>query len=589
MSACEHLKTGGKKSTALRAAAKDGHTECVKNLLECGADVNKAISEEYQKCLAFSCIDKNGHGKFVETLIHAGVDVNKCYSFYYQQLLACSAYNAECLDLLIKGGADVNTSFYMGKTLLMFYAERGHSSSMKLLIAAGADIEATDERGDTVLRKAAENRHPECVAALIEAGVNVNAVDRWNATALLHTIFGRALNSNTADAAQCVSLLIKAGADVNQINYFRNTALQFAAKYNLPDCVRLLINAGANVNEAVTESWQFSHTVEGELALSRAAKLGHVQCVSLLVEGGADVNMRDESGCTPLITCLTEAQGGLCACQLRCLPRLDKRHEYVECIKILLNAGADVNEMDGYGCTALAIAVQSEFEDCVDVLMEGNVDLNKGYTDGASLLMYAAGNGLSRFVDFLVGKGADVNATNTSGSTAVIWAAKQGRIVCFEKLISLGADVNKSTNTGFTALEAASSRYNNLKCVQMLLKAGAHIAGKFKSQIPSGIMKNMLCAAGTSTHSIDLLHNVVRDKQGLRNTCREAIRCHLMHLSPVNLFIKVERLKSTLSLPTSLCSFLLYDMSLDVEYKDPESAVYGSGRNGFVPNSDLEK
>ena len=589
MSVCEHLRMDGEKNTALRGAAKEGHTECVKNLMENGADVNKSICEEYQKCFAYSCTDKNGHGKFVETLIQAGADVNKCDSFSCQQLLGCSTYNAQCLDLLIKEGADVNTTFYKGQTLLMFCAERGNSCSLKLLIAAGADLEATDERGDTVLRKAAENRRPECVAALIEAGVNVNAVDRWNATALLHTTFGCGGNPNTDDVAQCVSLLIEAGADVNQINYFRNTALQFAAEYNLPDCVRLLINAGASVNESVAESWEFSHIVEGELALSRAAREGHLECVSLLVDGGADVNIRDENGCTPLIACLTGAQGGLKNCQLSCQPRLDKRHDYIECIKILLNARADVNEMNEYGCTALTIAVESGFEDCVDVLMKGKVDLNKKYTNGASLLMYAAGNCFTRFVDFLVDKGADVNATNKSGSTPLICAAKLGWDVCVEKLISLGADVNRSTKTGVTALDAASARCSNnkLKCAQMLLKAGAHIDGNFKSYIRSEVMKDMLCAAGASTKS-GVPKNVDK-KLDLKNICRETIRCHLMSLNPVNLFYKVDQLKSTLSLPTSLCSFLLYDMSLDVEYKHPIiSFVYGSSRSGLTHNSELE-
>ena len=551
--------------------------------------MNKAICEEYQRCFApFSCEDGNGHEKLVETLIQAGVDVNKCDSFSCQQLLGCSTYNAQCLDLLIKAGADVNTSFCNDQTLLMFCAERGHSSSLKLLIAAGADIEASDDKGNTALGKAAENRHPECVAALIEAGMDVNAVDRWNATAILHTTFGCGTNSTAADAAHCVSLLIEAGADVNQINDFHNTALQFAAEYNLPDCVRLLINAGANVNEAVTEidRRDVSHSVDGELALSRAAREGHFQCVGLLVDGGADVNIRDECGCTPLITCLAGAQSGLENNYLRCQPRLDKRHEYIECIKILLNAGSDVNEMNGYGATALTVAVESGFEECVDTLMEGNVDLNKRYTDDENLLMYAAGNGYGRFMDFPIEKGADLNASNNFGSTALLWAAKQGRIVCLEKLISLGADVNRSTRTGVTALGAISTKYKKLKCAQMLLKAGAHIDGNFKSYIPSQIMKSMLWVAGAS---INLGLQNTANRKRLINIARESIRRHLMSVSPVNLFTKVDQLKSTQNLPTSLCSFLLYDMSLDVEYKDPESGVDGSGENDFIPNTDLEE
>ena len=75
-------------------------------------------------------------------------------------------------------------------------------------------------------------------------------------------------------------------------------------------------------------------------------------------------------------------------------------------------------------------------------------------------------------------------------------------------------------------------------------------------------MKMLLLAAGLPT-------NVPFEDQELtlRNMRRKAIRYHLKSLSPVNLFSQVEQLRSTL--PSLLCSFLVYDMSLDLEYEDP--------------------
>ena len=400
----------------------------------------------------------------------------------------------------------------------------------------------------------------------------LNAVDWYDRSPLFRLIDGY---GGEEECMKCLSLLIEAGVDVNCETLSANTPLQWAAMFNKVGCLRLLIEAGADVNKHAYGK-EYHRNVEGDAAISRAARYGNYECVDLLIKSGADVNIVGAAGFTPLISCLFGAQDGS-DIQGIGNHRQDESCVYIRCVKLLLEAEADVYALAAEGFTALTFAVESGFIECAEVLMkEGNIDVNKRYDDrwrecGTTLLMYAAGNGHMKLLDFLLGKGADVNARNNPGYTALIWAAERGYNEGVERLIDAGADVNKATNSGITALTATINndhrKHKTLRCTQLVLRAGANITRavpSYRLKYVSTDMKNLLYAAGLRIDKPFKKHDL-----SLKNKCRKTIRCHLMSVSPANLFHKVEQLESTL--PSLLCSFLLYDLSLDLEYENPRS------------------
>lgn len=90
-------------------------------------------------------------------------------------------------------------------------------------------------------------------------------------------------------------------------------------------------------------------------------------------------------------------------------------------------------------------------------------------------LMLASKNGKLKVVEILVNANCDVDKTGFFGLTALHYAVRNDHLKVTEFLCEKGkADCNIEDQAGNTAMHDAS-RMGNLKCVDVLLKAGADI------------------------------------------------------------------------------------------------------------------
>lgn len=95
-------------------------------------------------------------------------------------------------------------------------------------------------------------------------------------------------------------------------------------------------------------------------------------------------------------------------------------------IGILLSRGADVNEQDIYGNTALAFAAGNGHTATVMLLLDNGADANIKNKYGETALMVAARNAHIEIVRALLDKGARVNASSDNGNTVLSWARLGG-------------------------------------------------------------------------------------------------------------------------------------------------------------------
>ena len=219
-----------------------------------------------------------------------------------------------------------------GMDQLLEAAKTGMADRVLSLLESGVDVNARDELGKTALIYAAEKDDDVCLRLIVEARPNIDAVDLEGQTALM----AAAWKGNS----ECVDLLIKAGANVNKHDNAGCKVLIGAIENGNQKCVKLLIEAGADVNV---------RDPDGKPAVMCAAENCCDKCVNLLVEAGADVNATNPGGITTLVT-LAEAKHDMVAPYLRakgvCI-------DIVASVQLLLKSGAYVNVYDEIGRNAL--------------------------------------------------------------------------------------------------------------------------------------------------------------------------------------------------------------------------------------------
>ncbi|MBE6462711.1 MAG: hypothetical protein E7005_03000 [Alphaproteobacteria bacterium] len=88
-------------------------------------------------------------------------------------------------------------------------------------------------------------------------------------------------------------------------------------------------------------------------------------------------------------------------------------------------------------------------------LIDMGADVNQKDETGKTALMEASRRGHKEVVEFLIQKGADVNKEDDYGWTALMWTSRKGRNEIVELLIQNGADVNVKDYKGRNAVMVA--------------------------------------------------------------------------------------------------------------------------------------
>ena len=125
----------------------------------------------------------------------------------------------------------------------------------------------------------------------------------------------------------------------------------------------------------------------------------------------------------------------------------------------LIKGGADVNETDGNGTTALFTACRWNSVAMVKLLLANGatVDKPRTKTGRTALLVGSAYYAGVPVIKMLVDKGADVNAKADNGATALMLAAQNSKADVVEYLLAHGADAAAKDNKDQTALDYAKN------------------------------------------------------------------------------------------------------------------------------------
>lgn len=221
----------------------------------------------------------------------------------------------------------------------------------------------------------------------------------------------------------------------------------------------------------------------GDLALIEAVKERRHAEVKQLLAAGADVNQTQPDGATALSWAAYLDDSGV--------PDL------------LLAAGAKAAVVDEYGDSPLTLAASNGNSDLIVKLLAAGADAKAARLNGETALMLAAGAGAVTGVKALVAGGAEVNAVEAAkGQDALMWAAAGKHSDVVEFLVGQGADVTRTSTGGFTALAFAATK-DDAQSVKSLIGAGADA----QLILPDGTSVLMAAAAFRNLAAVDALIN----------------------------------------------------------------------------------
>jgi ankyrin repeat protein len=334
---------------------------------------------------------------------------------------------------------------------------------MSVLLDHGAEVNAKETlRGTTALMWAADEGHATAIQLLVQRGADINArsnpAERGRGPAL-----GKANDPRKAVAAQGAAR---------------------AARQAAPDLGAL---------NALTNGQRGGRGGRGQAAAAADGDQGDDAFVAAF--GRGQPQPKDGGELTALVYAA--------------------RSNDLESVKVLLAAGADVNQVTGYGWSPLLVATQNRYYKLGAFLLDHGADPNLANKGGWVPLYLATDNrniesgdypvrkgdmDHLEFITLLLDKGATVNArvkdstetrtvfTNQwldeNGATAFLRASQSGDVTLMKLLLARGADPKIATTLGVTALQVAAgigwvegityewSEKDTLEAVRLLLDLG---------------------------------------------------------------------------------------------------------------------
>jgi ankyrin repeat protein len=260
-------------------AAASGSAECVRLLLDAGADPNMR-EERGATALAYA-----GSPDVVRVLTAAGAQLD----------VMARDDRDDVLDLVLEGVACDGD-----------LCGPGRFAVAQALLDAGVPLERTDGAGWTRLYRAAFRHQADTVAFLLSKGASL-APDKHNGTPL-HAICWQGEYQDPEINGACeriIRALVAAGVPIEARDDEGRTPLHKATggDWANPTAVRTLLELGAETDPV---------DGYGQTPLHIAAKNGAVACIEALLDAEADPMLPDNEGRTP--TDLAENHHGLWVC-----------------------------------------------------------------------------------------------------------------------------------------------------------------------------------------------------------------------------------------------------------------------------------
>jgi len=167
---------------ALHYAAKSGHPDSIRALIELGTNVY--TTDKFGRTPLHHAA-KSGHPDSTRALIELGTNVNTTDNFGNTPIFGAVMFrHSDSIQALIELGANVDITNNYGQTLLHLTARQGEINSMLILTARGGNLETINNRGLTPLQQLAHNGREALEDFLTQA----NLLDRYDVDEIMEGV-----------------------------------------------------------------------------------------------------------------------------------------------------------------------------------------------------------------------------------------------------------------------------------------------------------------------------------------------------------------------------------------------------------------
>ncbi|XP_071695515.1 uncharacterized protein [Rutidosis leptorrhynchoides] len=456
---------------SLTAAVREGHLEIFEILLKAGA--SQPSCEE--ALLEASCQGRSG--KFIELLIES--DLIRPHIVVHALVIACCRGFIDVVDILLKCGVDVNAS---ARVLLCSSKPSLHTNIkctalvaaivsrqvaiVRLLLQEGADVSIKVQLGAWSWDTGSGDEFRVGAGLAEPYSITWCAVEYFESTGsilqmlLTHVPLETCHNGRTLlhHAVLCgnlgaVKTLLKCGSDIEypiktaQKNETR--AIHISARHGYPLILQELIESGCDINARIKSS--------GETALMICAKFKHEECLRVLVNAGADLGLVNLSGQSA--QSIAESNKWFCSFQQTVL-------DIIRGGKIPISSNKTVFSLLMY------VANSGDVIALKSLIAHDEIDLDEQDDKGFSAVMVTAMKGHIEAFRVLVYAGSDVKLTNKAGETAISLSKVNENSDMFEKvMIEFTLEKGNQNARGFYPLHYAA-RHGDTNAVKLLVNRG---------------------------------------------------------------------------------------------------------------------
>jgi len=386
--------------------------------------------------------------KTVKDLLRKGYNPDSAYSTGLTALnYAIDNGNIGIVKLLLNAGANPN-ALYEGSSPLYYAIMSNNPQVVELLLRYKADLNVEDN-GSSLLYLAIVNASRQVIKVLLDARANPDSVNSGNGLTPLMLACGKGKK-------EIVKLLLKAGANPDPTDPTRMTPLMLACRKGRIEIVKLLLSLHVEPDRSDMYGWTaLSYTIENPIPEPETL----IPIIKVLLDAGADPNVIHDGSSIlyyaimsknpePVVKLLLEAGADPNVEDDESPPVLQYAIEFrnLAIIRYLLIAGANPNAIGKQrGYTALT--TRNISAEITKLLLEAGADPNLMDGDGNFPLSYAVRNREILSAEFLLKAGANPNDVNRNGDTPLSIAYNNsGRYHMVELLLSAGADPNTEYN-----------------------------------------------------------------------------------------------------------------------------------------------